>query len=193
VAVVGSGASAKGVDLSLLRDRIHVIAINNAVHLCPWADMLYACDYNWWLLYRGATDFGGVRISQDVLATTYWPEIVGIEVVPKSDDILTEKFGKVGSGGNGGFQMVNLAVQMGCSGVLLIGFDFGGQHWHGRHLPPCTNPDESNFMRWRGALNGVAPKLARMGVDVVNCSPISTVTAYPKISVPEALERWGLA
>jgi hypothetical protein len=30
-----------------------------------------------------------------------------------------------------------------------------------------------------------------LGIEVINCSPISTITAYPKMSVPEMLERWA--
>jgi hypothetical protein len=31
-----------------------------------------------------------------------------------------------------------------------------------------------------------------VGVDVVNCSAVSKVTKYPKLSIAEALERWQL-
>lgn len=191
VAIVASGESAKTVGVEALRDRIHVIAINSSIDLCPWADMLYSCDMNWWRSCNGMPQFNGLKITQDLLAKTLYPDLIRIEVPANSDDIR-QQFGTVGAGGNSGFQALNLAVQVGATGIALVGIDCVGEHWHGRHLPPCTNPDESNFIRWRKAFDGAQPTLAAMGVDVVNCSPISTIKAYPKMTIEQMLRRWSL-
>lgn len=192
VAIVASGSSAKTFDLSLLKDRIHVVAVNNSRELCPWADMLYACDVNWWNLNRGASEFKGIKVTQDVLARQNYPALIRIEVQGMNDKLLTERLGLVGAGGNSAFQAMNLVVQMGATGIALIGCDLSGEHWHGRHLPPCTNPDESNFRRWRKSFNDAATTLTALGVDVVNCSPTSTIAVYPKVTIPQMLARWGL-
>lgn len=191
VAIVASGESAKAVGVEALRDRIHVIAINNSIELCPWADMIYACDVNWWRLHRGAPDFKGLKVTQDKIAKTMYSDLIRIDVPANADDIKTE-IGTVGAGGNSGFQALNLAVQLGATGIALVGIDCIGDHWHGRHLPPCTNPSESNFIRWRKAFDGAQQKLIAMGVDVVNCSPISTIKAYPKMTIEQMLRRWSL-
>jgi hypothetical protein len=191
VAIVASGASAKVAGVEMLKDRIHVIAINTSVELCPWADMLYACDVNWWRQHRGAPDFKGLKVTQDIMAQTMFPDLIRISVPANSNDI-SEKFGTVGAGGNSAFQAMNLAVQLGATGIMLVGIDCGGEHWHGRHAGPCTNPQESNFIRWRKAFDGAKPKLDAMGVDVVNCSPVSTIKAYPKMTIEQALRRWSL-
>jgi hypothetical protein len=191
VAIVASGASAKTAGVEALKDRIHVIAINTSVELCPWADMLYACDVNWWKLHRGAPNFNGLKVTQDIMAKTMFPDLIRISVPANSNDI-SDKFGTVGAGGNSAFQAMNMAVQMGATGIMLVGCDCGGEHWHGRHAGPCHNPQESNFIRWRKAFDGVKPKLDAMGVDVVNCSPISKIKAYSKLTIEQALRRWGL-
>lgn len=196
VAIIASGPSAKALQpqIQTLRNRMHVLVINNCWELAPWADMLYACDIGWWQLYRGAPGFEGLRVTQDIMACTMFPQhqLIRIEV-GGGEDLMFKRFGEVATGGNGGFQMLNLAAQMGATGIALIGFDMTGEHWHGRHGPPCTNPDESNFRNWRAAFDKVAPTLAARGIDVVNCSVhTSTITAYPKITIAQMLERWGL-
>ncbi|WP_090229681.1 hypothetical protein [Filomicrobium insigne] len=95
----------------------------------------------------------------------------------------------LGWGGNSGFHALNLAVQFGAKRVVLVGYDMRidrGVHWHGRHIR-MGNPTESAIRRWRQCLDAVAPRLASLGVDVLNASPISALTAYRKCSLEEAL------
>jgi hypothetical protein len=194
-AIVASGPSAKTAPVDLLRDRIHVIAINDSFRLAPWADILYSCDFAWWAQHKGAREFKGLRLSHDLRACNeFGLHRVMIEKVG-SNELLLDRPSYVGAGGNSGFQALNLAVQFGATGVMLIGVDCNlehGGHWHKNHPMPMSNPAENNVQRWRIAFDGVAPSLAALGVDVVNCSPISKVTQYPKLSIAEALDRWQL-
>lgn len=102
-----------------------------------------------------------------------------------------DEVGKIGGGGNSGFQALNLAVQLGATRVLLIGFDMhdrGGVHWYGRNnWVGANNPTDSNFRRWIRALNIAAPVLANRGVEVVNASPFSDLQCFPKASIEEWL------
>jgi hypothetical protein len=195
VAIIGAGPSAKQVPVELLRDRIHVIVINDSYKLAPWAEILYSCDFNWWQLHKGARDFAGLRLSYDQRACReYGLQRVIIEQVG-SDNLLLDKPTYIGAGGNSGFQALNLALQFGATGIMLIGIDCSldhGMHWHGRHPMPLSNPMHINIERWRKAFDGVAPHVQRLGVDVVNCSEISKLAQYPKMTIAEALERWQL-
>src|SRR5262245_16545450 len=102
-----------------------------------------------------------------------------------------EPLGYVGAGGNSGSQCLNLAVQFRPKLILLVGFDMRidlGEHWHPRHYPPLSNPHPNdNLPRWRKAIDGVAADLSALGVRVINCSPVSALKAYPKMSIEEAL------
>lgn len=96
----------------------------------------------------------------------------------------------IGWGGNSGFQAVNLAAHFGVRRIVLVGFDMQlrtGIHWHGRHGRGLNNPTRHNVERWRRVLDQAAPALAALGVEVVNVSPVSALTAYPKMSLEEAL------
>jgi hypothetical protein len=55
---------------------------------------------------------------------------------------------------------------------------------------PLSNPHpQDNLPRWRRAIDGIAARLEEMGVTVINCSLVSLLKAYPKMSIEEAL-RW---
>lgn len=99
---------------------------------------------------------------------------------------------QVGSGGNSGFQALNLALQWGAVRILLIGFDMtdasGSLHWYGHNnWRGANNPNHSNFRRWIAAFNNAAKQCRELGVDVVNCSLHSALMCFPKMSLEEAI------
>lgn len=105
-----------------------------------------------------------------------------------------DEVGTIGGGGNSGFQALNLAAQLGATRMVLVGFDMNSQsgvHWYGRNnWPMANNPDAPQMTRWARAFDAAAPILAARGVEVVNASPHSALTAFPKMSTEEALARW---
>jgi hypothetical protein len=166
--------------------------INTSFQLAPWADILYACDAKWWVLHEGAPGFRGMKITQEKEACRLFPDIKRIWVERFGNELLLTTPGFVGAGGNSGFQALNLAVQFGALRILLIGYDMRvdmGHHWHQRHPTPLSNPDAfANIPRWRKSVDGALTKLNERGVKVLNCSPISSLTSYPKLPLEKALE-----
>jgi hypothetical protein len=110
--------------------------------------------------------------------------------------MLFGETGKIGGGGNSGFQALNLAVQFGAMRIILIGFDMNeaaGAHWYGRNTwHMANNPDETSFRRWIKSMEMAAPILTARGIEVVNASPTSALTGFRKASLGAALEQWGL-
>ncbi len=192
-AIIASGPSAKSASINALRDKAKVIVINQSHELCPWADVLYGCDAAWWRMHNGVPSFRGLKISQDKQACDLFTDIRKVDVDKRSDELKVGTIGQLGAGGNSGFQAINLAVQFSAYRIILVGFDMRvdlGEHWHPRHYPPLSNPHPNdNLPRWRRAIDGVADTLKILGVDVINCSPVSLLKAYPKMTVQEAL-RW---
>lgn len=193
VAIIASGPSTKKAGLEHLKGRIVTFTIKKNIELTPWADAVYGCDFPWWRSVRGLPDFKGFRLSyHDRSVADFGCLKVEIPDV-KSDKLLFETVGTVGAGGNSGFQAVNLALQFGASKLLLVGFDYGGEHWYGRNnWHGGGNPSETNFTRWRAALNAAEPVIRERGVEVVNASRDSTVKAFRKQPIAETLEEWGL-
>ncbi len=176
---------------------IRSIAVNTAYQLAPWADLLYAADGVWWRHHGGAPTFAGQRVTVDkgaaaefglCLATIGTPPQMDR---PRAGRMLFDRFGVLGDGGNSGFQAVNLAAQAGARRIILLGFDMtlaAGVHWHGRHPAGLNNPTAQNLARWRRHMDDAAPTLAALGIEVINASTSSALTAYPKMSLEDALQ-----
>lgn len=197
VALIASGPSAKKADIELLRNRIHVAVVKDNIELCPFADLVYSCDFSWWRHVRGLPKYQGLKIAYEAQARDHYREIVKIEIKDKLlDRLLLDEPGVMGSGGNSGFQLANLVAQFGVSGIILIGFDMhgrGGEHWFGRNNGMgMSNPSESNYVRWRKAFDVAAPELTKLGVDVVNVSPPSALTCFRRDTIENTLAGWGL-
>ncbi len=114
-----------------------------------------------------------------------------VAIVRKADALQFKKYAVIGDGGNSGFQAINLAAQFGAKRIALIGYDMRldlGIHWHGRHPQGLNNPSEHNIARWRRSVDAAAPVLDALGIEVINCSPVSALTAYPKMTLSEALQ-----
>jgi hypothetical protein len=179
-----------------LQGKLKVIAVNDSFKLAPWADVLYGCDLGWWQLHKGVPEFAGLKLTHDRSGPQHYKDLHRVEILhPVSNELLLDQPSHLGAGGNGGFQAFNLIIQFGVTRIMLVGIDCSidnGPHWHGRHPVPLTNPLESNVARWRKAFNEASGRIAALGVEVINCSPVSTVNAYPKLSVDETLKRWAL-
>lgn len=192
VVIVASGPSAAGVDLEPARGKARIIALNSSVRLCPWADMVYGCDASWWLHENGLSDFKGLKIAGEARATQSYQDIRTVKVIAHIDTLVWDQPGCIGSGGNSGFQSINLAVLFGARKLILVGYDMqidGGLHWHGKHPAGLNNPTAKNVPRWRRAIDGVQPELERLGVTVWNCSPVSALQAFPKTGFAEAIHK----
>jgi hypothetical protein len=63
-----------------------------------------------------------------------------------------------------------------------------GHHWHGPHQKGLNNPSDLNLVRWRKAINGAAEDLDNLGIEVLNASPVSTVTAFPIVLLKDVFD-----
>lgn len=196
VAIIASGFTTKKADVESLKGRLPVIAIKRNVELAPWADVVYGCDAAWWDSVQGLPKFTGLKLCWADQACHRYPDIHKVNIAPKDDRFLMGEIGTVGAGGNSGYQALNLAVQLGAKRILLIGFDMndrGGSHWYGRNnWNMANNPTEDNFRRWRSSFAAAAPIIEDLGVEVINVSIFSELKCFKKVSVEQALARWGL-
>lgn len=200
VAIIASGHSTKTAEVQKLKNRIHCIVINENYQLCPWADILYSCDTDWWRLrWKETQSFKGIKLAFGAQPVDMIKDLHHINIRQQHniyvDEFLFDQPGAVGSGGNSGFQMVNLSAQFGATGIGLVGFDmriYNSIHWHGSHPSPLRNPDAGQLDVWCRKLDGNAHVLKEQDIDVVNCSSISALTKFPKMTIDEMLERWSL-
>lgn len=195
VAIVASGPSIKKTDLSLLRDRIHVIAIKVAVDLCPWAEVCYGCDAAWWVDRKGLPKYAGLKLFHGNAAKQF-PNLHRVDIEMAKDAILVDEPLKLGNGGNSGFQAINLAVQFGATDIILVGFDCherGGVHWYGRNTwLNANNPMGTNYNRWLKGFGLIRQELSKMGVTVINASAETEIKCFPRGPLHKTMMEWGL-
>jgi hypothetical protein len=171
------------------RDLIRVIAINDAVYPCWFADLCYACDARWWRLHRGLPGFRGLKIGLD---ETEFPDV--LTMVNSGVAGFDPDPGSLRSGGNSGYQAVHLTAHFGAARDILVGFDFHGSHWFGEHPPEIQNsgPPYSppSFPDRRDRFAEIKPELAARGLTVVNATPGSELGPgiFPMVDLAAELD-----
>ncbi len=189
--IVASGPSAASVDLVQAVGQTKFVVVNSSWKLAPWADYLFAADYKWWQGYEQKLEvFQGWKVTTDRRAadTKEWSLL---RLVAKlADDRIQTTGSVVGWGGNSGFQALNMVVLFGCKRIILVGYDATikhGLHWHEAYSSAADNPTPNKTLRWQRSIDGAAAPLAQIGVSVVNCSGVSRLRRYPKMSYEDAL------
>lgn len=161
------------------------IAINNTFRIAPEADMLYAADEDWWrhARNRDAYEFKGVRATcsghPDIPLRLRVSGHLGFD--PEPDAIRT--------GGNSGFQAIQIAMKLGASRVLLFGFDMKGGHWHGTHVVGLREAPPEHYARWAPRFETLVEPAKELGVSIVNCTPGSAITAFPFSTLEEEIRN----
>ena len=205
IVVVASGPSLTKEDVDYCRGRAEVLCVNDCYRLAPWAEYMYAADWDWWTsipLDSGQPNYAmskrvflGERFTCDVQAA----KVHKLKLVEHSID---PEPGKVW-GGNSGHEAVVLAQLFGARRIVLLGFDMGETglgHWFGRHpilrksLPDGTwyseNLDrstEANFSDWRDDMKRLAAVLKGAGIEAFNCTRTTALKCFPRRTLQEVL------
>lgn len=188
IVCIGGGPSLTPEDVAALRGRAGVIAINNAYHLAPWADVLYAADRKWWGWEKGAPTFPGLKYSIAPMPATLYPDVQVLRNTGASGLDLDPTGLRTGM--HSGYQVINLAVHLGATRVLLLGYDLdvapdGRAHWHQPHPDQHRSP----YLQMREAFPSLVEPLAAIGVTVINCSRRTALTTFPCAPLADELAR----
>lgn len=175
VVVIASGKSLTYDDVRYCCGRAAVMVVNDNWQIAPWADWLYAADYDWWASKpkfmcddRGDIHYlpegsrmtnaeltvrmGHRRFTMDSQAA----KAFGLMAVGSFNEPgLSPSREYIHLGGNSAYQAVNLAVNFGATRVMLLGFDMGATglgHWFGDHpkidkVSPAGHPFTEDMNR----------------------------------------------
>lgn len=169
-----------------------VIAINAAYQIAPWADIVYGADPPFWRAHAGELrgmpclrvcggDDGDVRalIAQGV---------VDLRLEVHGDPALAKfEVGATQHGQHSGYQALEMAIALirRRGRVILLGYDcrtIGGRRNSVQKAPELER--DSPYQRW-------PEQFARMpipeGVEIVNCSPGSAITAFRAAELTDVL------
>lgn len=201
IVCAASGPTLAAADLEALRGRVPVVAVNDAIRLAPWADVLYSSDRAWWRHYaRSVPDFAGLAVgvgwkmgdrspiaqlpAVQVLTHTGFE---GLELAPSG----------LRTGGHSGYAAINVAVHLGARRIVLLGYSggpVGGRtHFFGRHPAGLAESSTENYAAFRRAYLTLLAPLEAAGVSVVNATPRSLITAFPIAPLEAALAGEVLA
>lgn len=153
--------------------------------------MLYACDARWWVEHEGAPGYVGPgRWTQSENGGLELARKFGLNCVRSTrSELPSFDADRIGQGFNSGFQAVNLAVLMGATKIVLLGFDMGlagkRRHFFGDH--PQTLNAESPFPMFIRAFDVSAPVYAANGIEIVNASRRSALKCFPIVPLMEHL------
>lgn len=168
-----------------------LVAVNDAYRLFPAADVLYACDPDWWELHQGCPGFIGEKWTSH---ESVHNEKLGIArqfglhlVAGRDGEGFSLDPSAIHYGSNSGYQAINLALLMGARRILLVGFDMhsrGGRHFFGDHPEPLSNwmQFESLVPTFRRAARLLPPT-----IEIINCTPGSALDCFSILPLEEAL------
>lgn len=187
--VIGGGASLSGFDFNRLSGQ-RCIAVNAAGYDVPWADYLFFTDHSFFANHRRLIDDwkgGVVTISRAAKA-----EASGRLLRPhnvRTRDGFATLDGKVRSGRSSGQTAVALAVALGCTRVVLLGFDMkadaaGRTHYHARYE---RSPEQALLDGFRDAFAGWRADAQQIGCAIVNATPGSALREFPMVDIDDEL------
>lgn len=169
---------------------LRTIAVNDAVRLAPWADVLYSSDVPWWKrFHRSGQTFAGLKYAASVggrqLRDDYpWPDvtvlkntgIAGLETNPNG----------LKNYNNSGGAAINLAVHFGAKRIVLLGYDMGLGPNHRKHFHGDVG-NSSPYADFRRHIATMVEPLKALNVDVINCSRHTKLLCFPRMDLEQAL------
>lgn len=156
--VIATGPSLTDEQIGMV-SHLPCIAVSNAYKRVPNAVALVSADKRWWSHY--APEFEGPKYSVSTVAH--------VEKIP------------LVSGSNSGLLGMEVAVKLGATSIILLGFDMHGSHYFGPHPTPLKNTDAHGFQRFKDQFATFRK------VPVYNCTPGSQLDCFPKMELSCAL------
>lgn len=193
IAVLGAGPSLTAADIERVRSAgWPMVAVNNAHELAPDAAVHFFTDVRWHRWYGQSAAyraFRGIRATLEnwrIAASD--PDLRAL--INHAREGLCFTPGRICNGGSSGYAAMNLALQLGAARLVLLGFDMrpapdGRTHFFGDH-PTATPPEVYALML--SYFPTMLPELKARGIEVINATPGSALTAFQVRPLSELLD-----
>lgn len=184
IVCIASGPSLTQEDVDYCRGKADKVYVTKeCFKMAPWADLCYAADADWWDFWKGLPEFKGEKWTCEPEAAKKW----GITHIPYRVDLHWSKDKSVvATGGNSGFQLVNLAELHGATEIILLGYDLGfkggDKHWWDKTIKRDSRPSNYNewIKRWHLAVPHITAK-------VYNATRQTYLTCFPRVELKDVL------
>lgn len=212
VVCLASGPSLTADDVAYVRGKATVVAVNDAIRLAPWADVLVSVDQIWWARhYRAMRRFPGLKVRVNPSQQTMSRKPLGPKYCQRCQRRLTtmtspcwcEGIVTCFNGGytgvsfepdtivtteNSGGSAINVAVHLGAKLIVLLGYDMGTDKLGRRHFYDTEAVTvNSPFHKFRRLIGTMVQPLRDAGIEVVNCSRRTALEAFPCRPLREVL------
>lgn len=190
---IASGPSLTRDDVNAVRGHGRVYVVKECCHLSPWADVLYAADTDWWQNNAGCPYFEGEKWTVSHEAAT---QFCLNHINYRNDIPWSNEQGLIASGGNSGFQAINLAAldlirlyPDEPKRIILLGYDMGyikGQdkHWWDQELPRESR--YSNYADWLKRMAAAVPYIP-LDIQILNASRQTAINCFPQVNLGDVL------
>jgi hypothetical protein len=186
--VIATGPSLTAEDCLAVRESgAKVIGVNLAFRMAPFADVVYMGDYLCVKTYghevpKSASKWSCTPMAKDQHAWNLARGAMGVGLGTRTVVHLL---------GNSGMQAIGLAYAFGAKKIILIGMDMmkgprGESHFHGDH--PVGMVRAQPFGEWIFKSEALARDLEKVGIDCVNCSRQTALTAFRRGDLQEELK-----
>lgn len=185
---IAGGPSLTPDDVAYCKDKgAAIYAVKEVGLIAPWANVLYAADTDWWVKHPERWQaFKGEKWTCSERACQLFAALNHIGA--KSDLIWSDNPDFLATGGNSGFQALNMAVLRGAERVILLGYDYGfdktisDKHWWEEDYPRHSR--WSNYAQWNKRMAAAADLIT---VPVLNASRQTTITCFPRDDIRNLL------
>lgn len=171
----------------LSRESLKVVVINDAVYplvgICDW---LHACDRSWWEgNIRYVHEMSGLRTCTERDVPGAW---VSGYFEASGEEGFDHRPGYVRTGRNSGYQALHCAIKTNPRRIVLVGFDMskasdGAAHFH----PERDRVRPADYRDMAPLFMTLTPAIVDMGVQVLNATPGSAITAFEQVDLLSAL------
>lgn len=199
VVCMATGPSLNQADADYVRARgARVIAVNFAVDVAPWADVLYSSDRQWWPRTKGVPSYTGMRygVGSGTGKRNPFIGVSGVKVLLNTGmtGLETNPTG-LRTGRNSGYAAINLAVHFGAARIILLGYNMGavGSQLHYYSERPGFPAHQELYLGWRRAFDTLAQPLRDLGVEVINCTENTSLNTFPVWPLRQVLTAKGVA
>jgi hypothetical protein len=148
-----------------------VIVVNRLFEWCPWADLLYAMDSDFWRRYL-----------MDVLATFDGALVSAVYTHPGVHAI------QLGHPENSGAGAIALAHHLGAKKIVLVGYDasWRGEKRHCHDDYPKGMGNAGSVDKWPAHFEKLSKSIE--SAQIINCSRESALSCFPRAPLETVLE-----
>lgn len=201
VALVGAGPSLTGFDFERLRGPWRVVAINQKWLDLPWADAVVSVDLKWITDIAPDVVRAGLPVYLAGPDNDRYQGVPGaVELKRRRSTALSDNPGALEMGCTSGYAGLNFVYLKRPPLVVLFGYDYtSGKLDHDKPDQYPWHPDGHNaryWPRWATEFTSAVPQLITAGMRVINASPRSSITCFPRCTVDDGvfqLERFARA